>query len=139
MDSSADIESAVSAFVEEVNLGKFDAALARFTHDATIVEDIAPYRWRGPDAGAQWLAAMAANAERLAVTEVVMNLGAPQRIEVEGTAGYAIFAGTVLLKKVDQTLREAGLLTFALERRSDHWLIAALTWTGERPKDRQRP
>jgi ketosteroid isomerase-like protein len=136
MDSLADIASAVSAFVEEVNSGKFEAALARFTHDVTIVEDLAPYRWRGPDAGAQWLAAMAANAERLGVTEVVMDLGAPQRIEVEGTAGYAIFAGTVLLKKVDQTLREAGLLTFALERHSDLWLIAALTWTGERPKDR---
>ena len=136
MDSSAEIESAVSAFVEEVNSGKFDAALARFTHDVTIVEDIAPYRWRGPDAGAQWLTAMAANAERLAVTEVVMDLGAAQRIEVEGTAGYAVFAGTVLLKKVDQTLREAGLLTFALKRHSAHWLIAALTWTGERPKDR---
>ena len=135
MDTSADIESAVSAFVEEVNRGKFDAARARFTHDATIVEDIAPYRWRGPDAGAKWLTAMAANAERLAVTEVVMDLGAPQRIEVEGTAGYAVFAGTVRLTKVDQTLLEAGLLTFALERHADRWLIAALTWTGERPKD----
>ena len=135
MDSSAEIESAVSAFVEEVNSGKIDAALARFTHDATIVEDIAPYKWRGPDAGAEWLTAMAANAERLAVTDVVMDLGTAQRIEVEGTAGYAVFAGTVLLKKADQTLREAGLLTFAFERHLDHWLIAALTWTGERPKD----
>ena len=135
MDSSADIESAVSAFVDEVNSGKFDAAIARFTHDATIVEDIAPFRWRGPNAGPQWLTAMAENAERLAVTGVVMDLGAPQRIEVEGAAGYAVFAGTVLLKKVDQTLREPGLLTFALERHSDDWLIAALTWTGERPKE----
>ena len=136
MDSSVEIESAVSAFVEEVNSGKIDAALARFTHDATIVEDIAPYNWRGPDAGAEWLTAMAANAARLAVTEVVMDLGAAQRIEVEGTAGYAVFAGTVLLKKADHTLREAGLLTFAFERHLDDWLIAALTWTGERPKDR---
>ena len=79
---------------------------------------------------------MAVNAERLGVTEVVMDLGAPQRIEVEGTAGYAIFSGTVLLKKVDQTLREVGLLTFALERHSNHWLFAAMTWTGERPNDR---
>jgi ketosteroid isomerase-like protein len=136
MGRSADIESAVSAFVEEVNSGKIDAALARFTHDATIVEDIAPYKWRGPEAGAEWLTAMAANAERLAVADVVMDLGAAQRIEVEGSAGYAVFAGTVLLRKADQTLREAGLLTFAFERHLDHWLIAALTWTGERPKDR---
>ena len=113
-----------------------DAALARLTHDPTIVEDIAPYTWRGPDAGAEWLTAMAANAARLAVTDVVMDLGAAQRIEVGVTAGYAVFAGTVLLKKADQTLREAGLLTFAFERHLDDWLIAALTWTGDHPKHR---
>jgi ketosteroid isomerase-like protein len=131
MDSSAEIESTVSTFVDDVNSGRIDAALARFTGDVTIVEDLAPYRWQGPDAGAQWLTAMATNAERLGVSAVVMDLGVPQRIEVEETTGYAIFAGTVLLKKADQTLREAGLLTFALERQSGQWLIAALTWTGE--------
>lgn len=133
MDSSADIASTVSTFVDEVNSGRIEAALARFTGDVTIVEDLAPYRWQGPDAGAQWLTAMANNAERLGVTAVVMDLGTPQRIEVEGATGYAIFDGTVLLKRIDQTLREAGLLTFALERHADQWLIAALTWTGERP------
>ena len=133
MDRSADISSTVSAFVDEVNSGRIEAALARFTGDVTIVEDLAPYRWQGLDAGSQWLTAMAANAERLGVTAVVMDLGKAQRIEVEGATGYAIFAGTVLLKGVDETLREAGLLTFALERQSDAWLIAAMTWTGERP------
>jgi ketosteroid isomerase-like protein len=132
MDSSADIASTVSTFVDEVNSGRIEAALARFTHDVTIIEDLAPYRWQGRDAGSQWLTAMAANAERLEVTAVVMDLGMAQRIEVEGATGYAIFDGTVLLKAADKTLREAGLLTFALERHSDQWLISALTWTGQR-------
>ena len=135
MDSSADIASTVSKFVDEVNSGRIEAALARFTKDVTIVEDLAPYCWQGPDAGPQWLTAMAANAEQLGVTAVVMDLGTAQRIEVEGATGYAIFAGTVLLKGINQTLREAGLLTFAFERHSDEWLIAAMTWTGERPTD----
>ena len=132
MDNSADIASTISTFVDEVNSGRIEAALARFTPDVTIVEDLAPYRWQGQDAGSRWLTAMAANAERLEVTEVVMDLGMAQRIEVEGVTGYAIFDGTVLLKAVDQTLREAGLLTCALERHSDEWLISAMTWTGQR-------
>src|SRR5215213_9737659 len=107
MASSVEIESTVGKFVDDVNSGRIEAALARFTGDVTIVEDLAPYRWHGPDAGAQWLRAMATNAERLGVTAVVMDLGTPQRIEVEGATGYAIFAGTVLLKRIDQTLREA--------------------------------
>lgn len=132
MDSSADISNTVSTFVDEVNSGMIEAALARFTHDVTIVEDLAPYRWQGQDAGSEWLTAMAANAERLEVTAVVMDLGMAQRIEVEGATGYAIFDGTVLLKTADQTLRESGLLTIALELHSDQWLISAMTWTGQR-------
>ena len=132
MNSSADIASTISTFVDEVNSGKIEAALARFTHDVTIVEDLAPYRWQGQDAGSEWLTAMAANAERLEVTAVVMDLGMAQRIEVEGATGYAIFDGTVLLKTADQTLRESGLLTIALELHSDQWLISAMTWTGQR-------
>lgn len=133
MDASVDIANVVSTFVDEVNSGKIEAALARFSSDATILEDIAPFKWQGPHAGSQWLTAMAANAQRLGVISVVMDLGEPQRVEVEGHAAYAVFAGTVLLERNDMTLREPGLLTFALERHSGQWLITALTWTGKRP------
>ena len=76
---------------------------------------------------------MAANAERLNVSSVFMQLGPPERIEVAGPTAYAIFDGVVLLDTIGTQLREVGLLTFALERRLQQWLIAALIWTGERP------
>ena len=132
MDASVDIASVVSNFVDEVNSGKVEAALARFSSDATIVEDIAPFRWQGPHAVRSGLPPWAANAQRLGVISVVMDLGELQRVEVEERAAYAVFAGTVLLERNDMTLREPGLLTFALERDFDQWLINALTWTGER-------
>ena len=133
MDGSVDIAETICTFVEQVNAGHIQDALAHFTTDATIVEDIAPFRWQGPDAGAEWIAAMAANATRLSVSSIVMALGSPKRIEVEGTTAYAIFDGTVLLETVEGQLREIGSLTFVLEQQSQKWLIAALTWTGERP------
>ena len=132
MDTLTEIANTISEFVAHVNSGTIDAALACFTRDPTIIEDIAPYKWQGSGAGERWLAAMAANAERLSVNAVVMQLGKAERIEIEGSAAYAIFGGTVLLKQMDKALQEAGLLTFALERQSDRWLIAGLTWTGER-------
>ena len=55
MDGSGEIVGMISTFVEEVNLGHLQAALKHFTHDATIVEDIAPFRWQGPGAGASGL------------------------------------------------------------------------------------
>jgi hypothetical protein len=134
MDASANITRFVTDFVGEVNSGKVETALARFSNNATIVEDIAPFMWQGPHAGSQWLTAMATNAKRLGVTSVAMELGEVQRIDVEERAAYAIFAGTVQLEQADRTLREPGLLTFALARDLDQWLITAMTWTGERPR-----
>ena len=135
MDTSAEIASFVAAFVDEVNKGQIDAALRRFSNEATIVEDIAPFKWFGPNAGSQWLAAMAANAKRLGVISIVMELGEARRIEVESRFVYAVFAGTVQLQQQDRRLQEHGLLTFALERVTGQWLITALTWTGERARE----
>ena len=135
MNASASIEKFVFDFVDEVNTGKIEAALARFSVDAAIMEDIPPFKWQGPDAGSQWLSAMAANADRLGVTSVLMELGDAHRIEVEGPWAYAIFAGTVQLEQPNRTLREPGLLTFTFDGGTGHWLITGLTWSGDRPKE----
>ena len=135
MDASATITHFVVEFVEEVNSGKIQAALARFSDNAAIIEDIPPFKWQGPDAGSQWLSAMVANAERLGVTSVAMELGDARRIEMDGQSAYAIFAGTVQLKRTCGSLQERGLLTFTFDGSRQGWLITGLTWTGERPEE----
>ena len=135
MDASATIARFVVDFVDEVNSGKIEAALSRFSQNASIMEDIPPFKWQGPDAGSQWLSAMAANADRIGVTSVAMVLGDARRIEVEGQAAYAIFGGTVHLKQPPRALQEPGLLTFTFGGGIDGWLITGLTWTGGRPKE----
>ena len=133
-DPANDPLSAVRAFIDEVNRGSIPAALARLTADVCIVEDIAPFRWTGPEAGGQWLAAMAANAERLGVTAIAMNPGEPDRVEVEGTDAYCIRPGRVTLDGPEVALAEDGLLTFVMRADGGEWRIAALTWSGSRPE-----
>ena len=123
----------VFAFIEDVNGGNVPAALARLTDDVCIVEDLAPYRWTGPEAGGQWLAAMGANAARLGVTVIAMTPGEPQRTEVDGEHGYCIVPGRVTLRGPDVHLAEEGLITFAMRAEAGVWKISAVTWTGARP------
>ena len=129
-DPAAALISEVRAFIDDVNLGNMPAALARLTRDVCIVEDIAPFRWTGPEAGSQWLAAMAANAERLGVTAIAMMPGEPRRVEVDGDRGYCIIPGRVTLQGPEVALAEEGLITFAMRLEGGRWKIAALTWTG---------
>ena len=121
----------IRAFIDEVNRGDSASALARLTEDVCIVEDIAPYRWTGREAGGQWLAAMGANAQRLGVTTISMTPGEPRRIEADGEHGYCVITGRVTLEGPGTRLREDGLITFAMRREGEHWRISALTWAGD--------
>ena len=92
------VVASISDFVAAVNRGDQPAALAHFTPDATITEDVAPHRWQGPEAGAGWMKAMWENSQKAGVTEVVMTIGAPTHVEVEGDKAYAVMPGGPTLK-----------------------------------------
>lgn len=134
-DPAADLLSEVRDFIDDVNSGNASEALQRLTEDVCIVEDIAPFRWTGAEAGAQWLAAMGANAQRLGVTAINMAAGEPRRTEVEGDYGYCIIPGVVTLEGSAAALQEDGLITFAMRYDDGRWRISALTWTGNRPTE----
>jgi hypothetical protein len=132
-DPAANLLSEVLAFIDDVNSGNASEALHRLTEDVCIVEDIAPFRWTGSEAGAQWLTAMGANAQRLGVTSITMTSGEPRRVEIEGDHGYCIIPGIVTLEGPAVALREDGLITFAMRFASGQWRISALTWASGRP------
>jgi ketosteroid isomerase-like protein len=126
------VAHSVVAFVDEVNAGRQQAALAHFTRDVSIVEDLAPYHWQGPHAGTDWLEAMFRNGQKMGMTTILMHLGSPSRIDVTGDRAYEIIPGVVTLEGKSGNLRESGALTFALRKRGRAWKISALSWSGER-------
>ena len=129
-----DVAGSIDRFVNAVNAGEYGAALAHLTPDATIVEDIPPYRWQGPQAGSQWMAAMGENAARSGLTSIAMKLGDATRIEVDGDNAYAVYAAVLTLSGDDLRLRSNGCLTFTLQRGETGWLINALSWGGPAPQ-----
>src|SRR3954471_13110106 len=100
-----EIVRAISDFVEAVNRGDQEAALAHLAGDVTILEDIAPFRWHGPDAGADWIAAMGKNAQSANITAVAMRIGAPRRVEIDEGHGYAVITGVLSLTGEGAALR----------------------------------
>ncbi len=124
-----EIVDSIAEFVDAVNRGDRASVLARLTDDVSIIEDLAPYRWQGPEAGSQWLDAMAENARRNAITSISMNLRNATRVEVDGEHAYAIFQG-VLTYGGGSPRQADGLLTFAMVRQDDNWMIRAFAWTG---------
>lgn len=119
------VTSLIASFVDAVNKGDVPHALAHLAKDVSITEELAPFRWQGPDAGSAWLTAMQKNSERLGVTDILMKLGKPTQVLVEGERAYEVVPGVVTLKGKQQVLHENGVLTFALQRLGGDWKIVS--------------
>jgi len=133
MKAADAITAALHKMVVAVNEGDLQAVLAAFADSAVIIEDIPPYRWDGPGAVMAWLQAMGANAQRLGVTRITMELIASIRTEVDGSRAYSIQAGQLSLGAGGSELTADGQLTFTLVEQNDVWLIDSLVWSGSRP------
>jgi ketosteroid isomerase-like protein len=135
-DATDSLLSDILAFIDEVNRGDAAAALARFTDDVCIVEDLSPFRMTGPDAGQRWLSAMGGNAKKLGVTAIVLHPGKPRRIEADAQYGYCVLPGELTLDGPNAKLHAAGELTMAARREGDAWKFCAMTWAGDEPAAR---
>ena len=82
--AAAEVVAAIEDLVGAVNRGEQNRALALLTKDVSIIEDLPPFRWQGPTAGAEWLLAMHENAQANAITGIFMQLGRATRVEVDG-------------------------------------------------------
>jgi hypothetical protein len=133
MEGKNAVVAAVRGLVNAVNSADFGTAVAAFTDAPVIIEDIAPYIWRGRDAPSDWLSAMGANAARQNIQSVLMTVAQATRVELVGDAAYAVFPGHLILAAGEADLVAEGMLTFTLQSTGGRWLIDSLVWSGPEP------
>jgi len=129
-DHAKEVTESIADFVDAVNRGDQAGAIAHLSDDVTIIEDLAPFRWTGPNAGPEWMMAMWENAQRNGISAIVMEISPPMRVEVEENGAYAVVPGLLSYERPGSMLRSDGLLTFSLRASSGQWLINGLVWSG---------
>jgi hypothetical protein len=126
----------INKFMEAFNKG--DAAGAAATHaagaDLVIIDEVAPFLWRGPQAFQAWAADLARDEKKRSVTDQKVTLGAATRIETDGTAAYVVVPSVYTYKQAGVAMRETAQMTFSLKKSAAAWLIHGWTWTGPKPK-----
>ena len=134
MEDPEAIRRVVTGMVDAVNRGAFAEAASCFSGEPLIVEDIAPFRWDGTSAVADWLSAMGANAASLGASLIEMTLHPVERLEIQANCSYACFPGTLRMSVTGGELHAKGVLTLVLAKDSGRWLIDTLVWSGSRPE-----
>lgn len=122
----------IQKFVDTFNKGDMAGAAATHAADAdlVIIDEVAPYVWRGAGAFQAWVAALGDDSQKQGITDQVVKISAPSRVESAGDQAYVIVPAVYTFKQRGVAMREAAQMTFTLKKGPAGWLIHAWTWTG---------
>jgi ketosteroid isomerase-like protein len=129
-----DIAATIAQFVAAFDKGDIKSAAA--THDLSnliIVDEVAPYVWKGPKAFDGWLHDLTTGDAKVGITGESVAISAPSRIEVDGDNAYAVVPAIYSFKDHGAAMHEPAQMTFALHKGAAGWKITAWTWTGPKP------
>ena len=125
---SATVMAPIEAVIAATNTGDLSKLNSYFTPDAVVVDEFAPYRWSGPNAGVRWWT----GAEKFAAKGHVAKMrAAAQAVKFYGASGneaYVVVPLVLTFTMDAKPERETGLATFTLRRSVGTWKISTLTW-----------
>jgi ketosteroid isomerase-like protein len=116
------------------NHGDTKSVLAAYAEgDITIIDEIAPYRWRGRGAPQSWATDYQAQARAKGIEGGTVTYGEPSRIEIDGRRAYVVVPTSSVYTMRGQPIREEAQVTFVLRDGTRGWKISSWTWTGVPP------
>lgn len=134
--TNTELMAPIQKFMETFNKG--DVAGAEATHaavpDLTIIDEVPPYLWSGPGAFKAWSAALDSDAKKQGMTEPMVSVSAPTRVESNGDRAYVIVPAVFTFKLKGAAMRSTAQMTFVLQKGATGWLINGWTWTSPRAK-----
>ena len=125
----------IRKFMDAFNKGDIAGAAATHIADAdlVIIDEVAPFMWRGADAFKAWASALDADSKKQGITDQAVKISAPTRTEMDGDVAYVIVPAVYTFKHHGAAMRESAQMTFVLTKAANGWLIHGWTWTGPKP------
>lgn len=126
----AAIEAPIRQFVDSFNKGDAAGAAATMVEKVTIIDEVAPFHWRGKGAFGVWGADLDKDSKAKGITDQSVALGAVTRELSDGTNAYVIVPATYRFKQKGVAMVEVAQMTITLEKGTAGWKINGWTWTG---------
>jgi hypothetical protein len=96
----------------------------------SILDEVSPYLWRGPQAFKAWSTDLGSDAKERGITEQVVEISDPTRVESNGDHAYVVVPAVYTFKEQGKAMREPAHFVFALQKGASGWLIHGWAWTG---------
>jgi uncharacterized protein (TIGR02246 family) len=120
-----------NAAMHAANTNDATAFAGLYTDDAVVVDEIAPFIWRGPDAGASWWRAVAVVAQKMQMTNLRASNIRVSEFKAAATDAYLVEAMTVTANANGKRFTEPGTTTYTFHNAGGTWLISSQVWTAK--------
>ncbi len=119
----------INTLVQSLNTGD-NGFKSAFATDATVVDEFAPFLWRGDNAGGKWLTDFGAFLKSVNFTQPHVTLNKVLSEQAKGDDAYVVESATFDGKMGNKPFTEQGVWTFVLHKASAHgpWVIAQVAW-----------
>ncbi len=128
-NDKTDVLVPINQFINGLNKGDVNSALAACAEQTSIIDDFPPHEWHGPGACGKWAAAFVANATANAITDTLLTMGKPAHVDVTGDRAYVVSPVTYTYKAKGKPVRERATMTLALEKVAAGWRITAWAYS----------
>jgi ketosteroid isomerase-like protein len=120
----------VHQFIDGFNKDDAKSVAAACVDDASLIDEFPPHEWHGPGACAKWLSDGESFNQANAVTDLVVVLRSPLRVDITGDRAYVVGRGSLSYKMKGKAEKETGsVYTFALLKGPDGWRITGFAWS----------
>ncbi len=132
--ADASMLAPINALVRSLNTGDNGFKTA-FATDAVVVDEFAPFAWRGDNAGGRWLTDFGNFLKSAHMAHPHVTLNKVLAEEVKGDDAYVVESATFAGNSGDKPFSEQGVWTFVLRKTPSQgpWVIALDTWARVSP------
>ena len=120
--------AAVRRVIDALNSGDDADLLGGMTDDVVIIDDVAPFHWKGRHDAEQWLARVARTRSRLSAS---LRLDSTT-VQLAGDRAYLVAPGAIKGSLAEADFEVDGLVTSTLVQRDGKWLVDSLVWSCSR-------
>ncbi len=125
-----DVMKTVRQWMEGLNRGDTQSAIAACAPETSIVDEFPPHEWHGPGSCAKWVAELAAYNRQLGLTDGITTLRKIRRLDITGDRAYVVAPTDFNFKAHGKPGKEVGaLFTVALHKTPGGWRITGWAWS----------
>jgi len=125
-----DAMKSVRQWVDSLNKGEPQGAIAVCAEQTSIVDEFPPHEWHGPGTCAKWVVDLTAFNKSIGLTDGIVTLKKPRRIDITADRAYVVVPTDFRYKEHGKDGAELGALwTVALQKTQAGWRITGWAWS----------